>query len=126
MNQPKLHNVDSKVMKIYISIPISGHDLTTQTGKAMELAAKVQALGHEAVNPFDTPLAPTEWDERAKYAYYMGEDLKLLLGCDAILMADPMWTKSRGCRLEFEAARIYGLHDFARVEDIPKVRNEEP
>lgn len=112
-------------MKIYISIPISGHDLMTQTGKAMEFAEKITALGHEAVNPFDTPLAPVECDERAKYAYYMGEDLKLLLGCDAILMADPKWTNSRGCRLEYHAAMIYGLQYFARVEDIPRIRKED-
>jgi len=111
-------------MKIYISIPISGHDLMTQTAKAMELAERIQALGHEAVNPFDTPLAPTDWDERTKYAYYMGEDLKLLLNCHAILMADPKWNKSRGCWLENEAARIYGLTIFSCVEEIPQVKEQ--
>lgn len=105
-------------MKIYISIPISGHDLMTQTGKALELAEQIRALGHEAVNPFDTPLAPPDWDDKEKYAYYMGEDLKLLLGCDAILMADPEWAGSRGCRLEWKAAEIYGLPAYAKVEDI--------
>lgn len=112
-------------MKIYISIPISGHDLMTQTGKAMELVEQIRALGHEAVNPFDTPLAPLDWNDKKKYAYYMGEDLKLLLGCDAILMSDPEWIKSKGCRLEFEAAGIYGLQDFAKVEDIPQSGKEE-
>lgn len=106
-------------MKIYISIPISGYDLNTQTAKAMALAERIQALGHEAVNPFDTPLAPTHWSEKEKYAYYMGEDLKMLLGCDAFLMAEPGCIISKGCQLEFQAAKIYGLKIFARIEDLP-------
>lgn len=46
-------------MRIYISIPISGHDLATQRATASEIAEKIKALGHEPVNPFDTPDAPS-------------------------------------------------------------------
>ena len=107
-------------MKIYISIPISGYDLDTQTAKAMSLVEKIEALGHEAINPFDTQLAPVEWSEKKKYSYYMGEDLKTLLNCDALLMAEPGCVVSKGCMLEFQAAKIYGLHVFAKVEDLPQ------
>ena len=44
----------------------------TQTGKALEIAEKIKALGHEPVNPFDTPLAPLEMSYKESYAYYMG------------------------------------------------------
>lgn len=104
-------------MKIYISIPITGHDLNAQTGKALEIAEKIKALGHEPVNPFDTPLAPPEWSEQQKYAYYMGEDIKRLLMCDAVYF-HPKWTKSKGCSTEHDIAVRYGLERFYTFSDI--------
>lgn len=98
-------------MKIYISIPITGHDLMTQTGKALEIAEKIKALGHEPVNPFDTPLAPPEMSDKEKYAYYMGEDIKHLLMCDAAYFHSE-WTKSKGCSTEHDIAVRYGLERF--------------
>lgn len=105
-------------MRIYISIPISNHDLMTQTGKALEIANKIRALGHEPVNPFETPLAPPEWSEQQKYAYYMGEDIKRLLMCDAILMCQG-WTESRGCKIELNAAAHCGLEQYFSLAQIP-------
>lgn len=71
-------------MKIYISLPISGKNVMTQTGIALSVAEQIRDLGHEPVNPFETPLAPPEWSERQKYAYYMGRDIEKLLLCDAV------------------------------------------
>lgn len=108
-------------MKIYISIPISGHDLMTQTGVALEIAEKIKALGHEPVNPFDTPLAPLEMSEKEKYAYYMGEDIKRLLMCDAAYFCEG-WRSSDGCLLEFNAAQIYGTTRYVNINDIPAIK----
>lgn len=105
-------------MKIYISIPISGHDLAAQKAKAIEVAEKIKALGHEPVNPFDTPEPPEELSEKARYAYYMGEDIKRLLLCDAIFLCDN-WRKSRGCRVEWEAAYVNNIADYYSIKDIP-------
>lgn len=38
-------------MKIYISIPITGHDIVEQQRKANEVAEKLRAKGHEPVSP---------------------------------------------------------------------------
>lgn len=51
-------------MRIYISIPISNHDLATQRATANKIAEKIKALGHEPVNPFDTPEAPKGMSEK--------------------------------------------------------------
>lgn len=96
-------------MKIYISIPISGHDLAKQREKAEEIADKLRKLGHEPVNPFNTPEAPAEMNEKEKYAYYMGEDLKRLLTCDAVFMCKG-WNLSRGCCTEEFVARKPSNH----------------
>lgn len=108
-------------MKIYISIPISGKDLATQQAVALEIAEKIKALGHEPVNPFDTPLAPLEMSEKEKYAYYMGEDIKRLLMCDAAYFCEG-WRSSDGCLLEFNAAQIYGTTRYVNINDIPAIK----
>lgn len=104
-------------MKIYISIPISGKDLATQQALAAQIAERIKVLGHEPSNPFDTPLAPPEWTEQQKYAYYMGEDIKRLLMCDAAYF-HPHWTKSKGCRIEHHAAVTCGLETFYTFSDM--------
>lgn len=105
-------------MKIYISIPISGKDLATQQATAAQIADKIRALGHKPVNPFDTPLAPREMNEKEQYAYYMGEDVKRLLMCDAAYFCEE-WRGSDGCLLEFNAAQIYGITRYVNINDIP-------
>lgn len=40
-------------MKIYISLPISGKNVMTQTGIALSVAEQIRDLGHEPVNPFE-------------------------------------------------------------------------
>ena len=115
-------------MRIYISIPISGHDLATQRATASEIAEKIITLGHQPVNPFDTPEAPPEMSERERYAYYMGEDIKRLLMCDGAYF-HPHWTKSKGCSTEHDIAvkykleRFYTLSDMVPIDEImPKAK----
>lgn len=105
-------------MKIYISIPISGLPIEQQRAKAREIAKKLKALGHEPVNPFDTPPPSGNLSEKEQYVYYNGEDLKRLLTCDAVFLCKG-WSESRGCRLEAQTALIYGLKRYGRFEDVP-------
>ena len=113
-------------MRIYISIPMTGHDLATQYTKATEIAEQIKALGHEPVNPFDTPEPPEELSEKQRYAYFMGEDIKRLLNCDSIIFCDG-WEQSCGCNIEhdvamrFKAHRCDNLQCYYRIEDIPKL-----
>lgn len=105
-------------MKIYISIPISGNDYNAQQKAAKQTAAKLRRLGCEPVNPFDTPEAPSGLSEKERYAYYMGEDLKRLLMCDAIFMYPVGWQDSKGCIAEHEIAGIYGLKIFRNLFEV--------
>lgn len=105
-------------MKIYISIPITGHDLATQQSAANRIADKIRTLGHEPVNPFDTPHPPFGTSPKEQYAYYMGEDIKRLLMCDAAYFCEE-WRGSNGCLLEFNAAQIYGITRYVNINDIP-------
>ncbi len=113
-------------MKIYISLPISNKELSAQREKANDIADKLRELGHEPVNPFDTINPPGGLREDERYAYYMGEDMKKLLMCDAVYLCKG-WDKSRGCRTEEFAARINGIKIFycSPMMDIPKANGHE-
>lgn len=106
-------------MKIYISIPISHCDIEHQRAKAEEIADKIKELGHEPVNPFDTPEAPKDYNSTQAYAYYMGEDIKRLLMCDAIFMCDG-WENSVGCAIENYIANIKKMVVFYSPEQVRK------
>ena len=108
-------------MKIYISIPITGHDLQEQTAKAEKLAAVIRTLGHEPVSPFDTPAAPSHLTEQEAYSYYIGCDLEQLLLCDGAYFVRG-WERSRGCNIEHEAAVIYELRIFHKLDQIPEAQ----
>lgn len=103
-------------MKVYISIPIKNCDESVQRAKAKEIAEKLKELGHEPVNPFDTPEAPKDLSEEEKYAWYMGEDIKRLLLCDAIFMCKG-WSRSIGCSIERAVAQKAGLCIYEHFVD---------
>lgn len=105
-------------MKIYISSPISGKSFYPQYAKAAEVAEQIRALVHEPVNPFDTPEPPAELSEKARYAYFMGEDIKRLLMCDAALFCDG-WRDSNGCMAEYRIAQVYDIGRCFMIADIP-------
>lgn len=88
-------------MRIYVSLPITGYDLGERKARALELKRRLEREGHEAVTPFDL-----DWEEGRDYAHYMGRDIEALLRCDAAYL-DKGWEESKGCRLEYWAARIF-------------------
>ena len=97
-----------KRKRIYISIPISGHDLEEVKAKTRDIRACLlwDELGIEKgldiITPFDVCSEPDK-----PYSYYKGQDIEALLECDAIFLCEG-WQNSKGCMAEFEVARIYG------------------
>ena len=89
-------------MKVYISLPITGHDLTEVRLRAGRAKQILISMGHEPVIPLD--VSP---DPDAPYAEHIGRDIAALITCDAALFLDG-WNKSNGCLLEYFAAIIYG------------------
>lgn len=70
------------------------------------------------MNPFDTPKPEKACSEREEYAHYIGEDIKKLLTCDAIFLCEG-WADSKGCRFEEQAALVYEIEQYRRIDDIP-------
>ena len=91
-------------MKVYISIPITGHDIKDVEQRISRAKEALRNFGHEPVSPLD----PEVNNDRSKpYGVLLGNDIAALLTCDAVLLLDG-WTASNGCSLEFAAAKIYG------------------
>lgn len=89
-------------MKVYISLPITGHDIEQVDARLAFAKAILEKKGH-------TPVSPLELDHKDPefYEAVIGTDITALLCCDAVLFMDG-WEASRGCRLEHAAAEIYG------------------
>lgn len=96
-------------MKIYVSLPITGHDLAEVKKRADIIKQFLSSDWNEVVTPFDICS-----DTDKTYSYYMGRDIEALLDCDAIFMANG-WEGSKGCNLEHSAAVIYGKHIFTEM-----------
>ena len=69
-----------KRKRIYISIPISGHDLEEVKEKVRKAKIWVSHR-YDAITPFDVCPEPDK-----PYSYYMGKDIEALLECDAIYL----------------------------------------
>ena len=91
------------MMKVYISIPIAGHDLKAQRNFAADVAKLLAKSGHEPLNPFCNGLP-----EDAPRAEHMRRDLRMLLRCNAIALC-PGWEHSEGCLLECSVAKQCGM-----------------
>lgn len=102
-------------MKIYISLPITGHDIEEVEASCIYASGVIQAKGHTPVSPLD--VSP---DSDATYAEHMANDIEALLNCDAVLFM-PEWRSSKGCRLENSAAEIYEKKIFYSLDRIPNI-----
>ena len=89
-------------MKIYISLPITGHDIEEVEALCIFTAAMLREQGHTPISPLEVSSDP-----ETTYAEHMGRDISALLCCDAVYFCKD-WETSRGCRLEYQAAKIYG------------------
>ena len=99
-----------KRKRIYISIPISGHDLEEVKAKARDIRERLLWDVFELKKGQNRPDVITQFDVCSEpdkpYSYYTGKDIEALLECDAIYLCSG-WQNSKGCMAEFEVARIY-------------------
>lgn len=101
--------------KCYISVPISGRDGDAVEADIIYASALVGKMGYEAVDPTSVEVQPDGDDD---YAVCMGNCIRALLKCNAIFMCNG-WERSKGCRAEFQVAKVYGLvrYETYKAED---------
>lgn len=89
-------------MKIYVSLPISGHDIE----ETKEYAEKIKKFLGEKVMKLLLLLILVMKKVSLIPIIWVG-GIEALLECDAVFFV-PNWQESKGCMAEFELARIYG------------------
>lgn len=89
--------------KVYLSLPISGYDLTERIETALQMELKLHALGYETFNPLDNGL-PHESSTQE----HMKADIKALLDCDIVLFMNG-FNHSAGCHTELTVAMAIGM-----------------
>lgn len=98
--------------KIYISLPISGRDIKKVEMECCLASTRIKEFGLKPVSPLD--VSP---DTESSYAEHIGRDITAMLGCDGALFLKG-WDNSKGCALEMEAARIYGIRIFTSYDSL--------
>ena len=125
-----------KTIKIYVSLPITGQESTVmqrclKAKRQIEmLFAKADTKGYEpeVVFPLDVEKIGTpEQDNTKPLSYWIGEDIKLLMECDAVYVCAG-YPESNGCQLEYQCADIYekkilcegflNFKNICRIEDL--------
>ena len=91
-------------MKVYISGPISGHDIEERRAAFARVKAILEKAGHEVFNPMKNGL-----DQDAPTSEHMKADIKALLECDCIYMMK-RWNHSAGCQTELLVAMACGIY----------------
>lgn len=89
--------------RIYISGPISGHDINERKAEFQRVEYHLICQGFEPVNPMNNGLPP-----EATTHEHMKRDIELLMTCDYIYLMR-RWTHSKGCKVEFDVATAIGL-----------------
>ena len=98
--------------KVFISLPVSGQESTLgeRYADAVEwLFAnyKDESIATVAQSNIQQMIDDMASVPQEEYPKYMGEDIKKVLECDAILMCDG-WEYSKGCQVEHKAAVTFG------------------
>lgn len=113
------HIYEKRIRKprLYVSLPIAIDEKTValRWRKSMEdiscdeLLSQYEIYGPININDFDENGLTKE--RTHDYAWYMGEDVKILLNCDAIYMSTG-WANSLGCNCELQVAKTYNKEVF--------------
>ena len=103
-----------KKKKVYLSLPISGYDLTERIETALKMELNLQARGYDVFNPLDNGL-PHE----APTYEHMKADIKALLDCDIVLFMSG-FNRSAGCHTELAVAMAVGMEIW--FQDLENVK----
>lgn len=98
--------VDEKVKKLFISQPMNGksdEEILAVREQAIKTAKEMIGREVEVIDSFFQN-APAD----AKPLWYLGESLKLLSTADVAYFAEG-WDEARGCKIERECAKEYGI-----------------
>ena len=92
-------------MKIFISQPMTGRTNEEIVSERQALIDYYTNLGHEVI---DTVFNFDDVEVKHIGVYYMGYSIVAMANADLVVFMDG-WQNSRGCKLEYELAKQYGV-----------------
>ena len=107
--------------KIYISLPITGHEDTAKQ-KAEEFKALLQK--HLPDCDIKTPFDVCS-EEGKPYGYYLGRDIEYILTCDYVFFMNG-WEHSKGCQIERAVVDVYCIQRKFQMATEFNLKHNEP
>lgn len=92
-------------MKVMISQPMNGRTEEQIKEERKRIVDNFEKMHIEVINTLFTEEAPEDCNIAV---YYLGKSISAMKDIDAIYMCDN-WRKARGCLIEHEVARRYGI-----------------
>ena len=100
-------------MKVFLSLGMSGRDekdVLHDIEEATLYANAIMSSAHTECEMVDT-YRQEEAPKVAGLTYYLGESIKVLGMCDQVWFIND-WKNYRGCRVEYEVCKIYGIPHY--------------
>ena len=92
-------------MKVMISQPRRGKTEEQIKEERQKIVEKFNKMHIEVINTMFTEEAPEDCNVAV---YYLGKSISAMKNIDALYMCDG-WREARGCRVENQVAREYGI-----------------
>lgn len=109
-------------MKIFISQPMNGKSEAEITYERANAIEEVRRLNdEEPIEVIASYFENYKPEGKRKALKFLSKSLEMLADADMIVMV-PGWREARGCRIEYECARAYGI---PRMHLANNIRNGE-
>lgn len=92
-------------MRVMISQPMNGRSEEEIKKERQEIIGKFDRMHITVINTIFTEEAP---DDCNPAVYYLGKSISAMKDIDALYMCDG-WREARGCKIEYEVAKAYGI-----------------
>ena len=96
------------MIKVFISQPMNGKQDSEINGDRERIIGKLDKLFMDVVEPIDSYFEEYEPKGGKVGLKYLARSLELLADVDVAYFAKG-WSEARGCRIEHECARAYGI-----------------
>lgn len=97
-------------MDIYVSIPITGHDINKVREHADLIKRALSVKGNKVTTPFEIFCG-----KNPEYADYIGNDIRVILKQDAVFFCKG-WEESCGCNIEHDVVMRVKAHGIKNIK----------
>lgn len=92
-------------MKVMIIQPMAGRDEEEIKKERKMITNVIKENGAEVINTLFTEEAPKNSKQGL---YYLGKSIQAMAEADKVILL-PNWENARGCKIEYECAKAYGV-----------------